>query len=331
MERLSEFDTFDPVSELLRAVRVRSTVYCRSVMRAPWGFGVEAHGNPAFHLVTSGRAWLQIDGAPDQEELAPGDLVVLPAGPRHWLRDDPRSPTRELEDILASSPPDAHHRLRHGGGGAPTRLLCGGFALDGAGSHPILDSLPPQLIVRGSHGRPVPWLAATISLLSVEASSNAPGAAEVVARLADSLLTQALRVALLELQAQDATRLRALRDPLIAKAVALIHSRPGRPWTVGELASEVALSRSEFAARFRSLVGESPVRYITRTRLAHAAALLRTSDASLADIAARSGYGTPFSFGKAFKRTFGIAPGAYRGEANGQPKLKVAATRRREG
>src|SRR5437660_4193047 len=102
MELLSEFDTSDPVSELLHVVRVRSTVYCRSVMRAPWGFGVEAHGNPAFHLVTSGRAWLQIDGAPDQEELAPGDLVVLPAGPRHWLRDDPRSPTRELEDILAS-------------------------------------------------------------------------------------------------------------------------------------------------------------------------------------------------------------------------------------
>jgi AraC-like DNA-binding protein len=330
MERLSEFDTFDPVSDLLRAVRVRSTVYCRSEMRAPWGFGVEAHGNPAFHLVTAGRAWLQIDGAPDQTELAPGDLVVLPVGPRHWLRDDPHSPATELEDILASTPLDAYHRLHHGGDGATTGLLCGGFALDGAGSHPILDSLPPLLIVPGSDGRPLPWLAATISMLSAETSSNAPGAEEVVTRLADSLLTQALRVALLELQAQGATHLRALQDPQLAKAIALIHARPEQTWAVGELASEVALSRSEFAARFRALVGESPIRYITRTRLAHAAVLLRTSDTSLADIAARSGYGTPFSFGKAFKRTFGIAPGAYRGQANGQPKLKVAATRRRE-
>jgi AraC-like DNA-binding protein len=263
-------------------------------------------------------------------QLDPGDLVVLPVGPRHWLRDDPQSPTTELEDILTSTSLDAHHRLHHGGGGAPTSLLCGGFALDGAGSHPILDALPPLLIVRGSDGRPVPWLAATISLLSAETNSNAPGAEEVAARLADSLLTQALRVGLLELHAQDATQLRALRDPQIATAIALIHSRPGRAWAVGELASEVALSRSEFAARFRSLVGESPIRYITRTRLAHAAELLRTSNASLADIAARSGYGTPFSFSKAFKRTFGIAPGAYRGQASGQPKLRVAATRRGE-
>src|SRR5207248_11390938 len=89
MELLSEFDTSDPVTELLRVVRVRSTVYCRSLMRAPWGFGVEAHGNPAFHVVTSGRCWLEIDGEADQTALAAGDLVVLPAGPRHWLRDDP--------------------------------------------------------------------------------------------------------------------------------------------------------------------------------------------------------------------------------------------------
>src|SRR5438067_13621308 len=82
MELLSEFDTSDPVSELLRVVRVRSTVYCRSLMRAPWGFGVEAHGNPAFHVVTSGRCWFEIDGELDQTALVAGDLVVLPAGPR---------------------------------------------------------------------------------------------------------------------------------------------------------------------------------------------------------------------------------------------------------
>src|SRR5256884_9041500 len=102
MELVSEFDTSDPVSALLRVVRVRSTVYCRSLMRAPWGFGVEAHGNPAFHVVTSGRCWLEIDGEADQTVLCAGDLVVLPAGPRHWLRDDPDTPATELEEILAT-------------------------------------------------------------------------------------------------------------------------------------------------------------------------------------------------------------------------------------
>jgi AraC family transcriptional regulator, alkane utilization regulator len=330
MELLSEFDTSDPVSELLRVVRVRSTVYCRSLMRAPWGFGVEAHGNPAFHVVTSGRCWLEIDGELDQTALAAGDLVVLPAGPRHWLRDDPGTPAIELEEILAMTPLDEHRRLHHGGRGRQSGLLCGGFALDGGTSHPMLRALPAMLVIRGSRGRPVPWLAATLAMLSAETASEAPGAEEVVARLADALLTQTLRLALLDLQANDDARVRTLGDPQIARAIALIHGQPERTWAVGELAFEVSLSRSEFATRFRDLVGESVLRYLTRTRLARAAVLLRTSDASLAQIAARTGYGTPFSFGKAFKRMFGIAPGAYRGQANGRPNLELAGSRRRE-
>src|SRR5437762_4723455 len=115
MELLSEFDTSDPVTELLRVVRVRSTVYCRSLMRAPWGFGVEAHGNPAFHLVTRGRCWLEVGEENEQVALARGDLVVLPTGRRHVLRDDPATPAPELDEILFETPPDEHRRLRHGG------------------------------------------------------------------------------------------------------------------------------------------------------------------------------------------------------------------------
>src|SRR5207248_9662487 len=231
---------------------------------------------------------------------------------------------------LATTPFDEHRRLRHGGGGRQSGLLCGGFALDGSASHPMLRALPAMLVIRGARGRPVPWLAATLSLLSAESASDAPGAEEVVARLADALLTQALRLALLDLQARDDARVRALSDPQIADAIALIHGQPERAWAVGELASEVALSRSELAARFRDLVGESVLRYLTRTRLARAAVLLRTSDASLAQIAARTGYGPPFSFSKAFKRVFGIAPGAYRGQANTVPNLEIADSRRHE-
>jgi transcriptional regulator GlxA family with amidase domain len=121
-----------------------------------------------------------------------------------------------------------------------------------------------------------------------------------------------LRAALTQLQSPEGTMLRALGDRHIAAAIELIHSRPEHGWTVGELAGKVALSRSAFAARFRELAGESPLRYVTRTRLANAATLLRTTDAPLAQIAATAGYGTEFAFSKAFKRTFGVAPGAYR-------------------
>jgi AraC family transcriptional regulator, alkane utilization regulator len=328
MELLTDFEAADEISELLRAVRVNSTVYCRSAMRAPWGFGVEAHGNPAFHVVTAGRCWLEVEGEPAQTQLRAGDLVVLPAGPRHWVRDDPHTPAPELEDILASTPLEDQHRLNYGGHGPYTGLLCGGFALDGGTQHPLLRALPTKLTIRGSDDQPIPWLASTLAMLRAETESDVPGAEEVVTRLADAMLTQALRAALTDLQARDQCRVRALGDPQISEAIALIHKQPERLWKVGDLASQVALSRSEFAARFRELVGESPLRYLTRTRLAHAATLLRTTDQPLAQIAARTGYGTAFSFSKAFKRAFGIAPGEYRGQANKRPKLEITNSRR---
>jgi AraC-like DNA-binding protein/mannose-6-phosphate isomerase-like protein (cupin superfamily) len=326
MDQLSDFDPSDPVSGLLRTVRLRSTVYCRSLMGAPWGFGVEAHGNPAFHVVTSGGAWLEVEGEATQVKLGPGDLVVLPTGHRHWVRDQPDSPAEELEEILAATPLDDHERLRYGGNGRRTGLLCGGFALEGSGAHPILRALPATIHIRGVRGQPVPWLAATLALLTDETTSEAPGAEEVVSRLADALLTQALRVAFADLAESNGAALLALRDRQIAAAIELINREPQRAWTVGELAAEVALSRSAFGSRFRQLVGESPKRYITRSRLAHAAALLRTTDASLAEVAAQIGYGSEFSFAKAFKRTFGVAPGAYRGQDQDVPGLSRETT-----
>jgi AraC-like DNA-binding protein len=324
MELLSDFDPADQVSQLLRAIRIRSTVYCRSLMAAPWGFGVEAHGSPAFHIVTAGRCWLEVDGEPGQIALAAGDLVLLPTGSRHWMRDEPATPATKLEEILATTPPGQHGRLRWGGSGPRTGLLCGGFSIEGGPAHPIFRALRPAVVIRGASGRPAAWLSATMALLSAETASDTPGAGEVMTRLADVLLTQALRAALNQLKSSGGPGLPALGDRRIASTIELIHSQPERRWSVAELASKAALSRSAFSARFRELAGESPQRYITRTRLAHAAALLRSTDAPLAQIAARTGYGTEFSFGKAFKRTFGTPPGAYRGQP-GTPRVQLFA------
>src|SRR5262249_57181460 len=137
MELLSDFDPADEVSQLLRVIRIRSTIYCRSVMGAPWGFGVQAHGHPAFHVVTAGSCWLEIDGQPGQISLAAGDLVVLPLGNRHWMRDAPGTPVTELEEILTTTPLDAGRRLWYGGSRPATRRLCGG------GSPPNRPPRPP--------------------------------------------------------------------------------------------------------------------------------------------------------------------------------------------
>jgi AraC-like DNA-binding protein len=317
MEQLTGSSSTDAISELLRAVRVRSTVFCRSSLGAPWGWSVEPRGHGTFHFVTEGACWLEVEGVDAQAQLAPGDLAVLPTGVRHWLRDDPASPTPSLDDVLRESPPDERLRMSHGGDGPRTTLLCGGFALEGGSSHPVLRTLPPVIHVRGASGRPEPWVASMLELVRAETASDAPGATEVVGRLADALVTQAVRMALLELDRAESGQLPLVQDPLVARAIELVHHRPERAWTVGELAGEVALSRSAFAARFRKHVGESPRRYANRARLALAARLLETTDATVAEIALRVGYENEFSFSRAFKRAFGLAPGTYRGRLAG--------------
>lgn len=147
----------------------------------------------------------------------------------------------------------------------------------------------------------------------------------MITRLTDALLTQALRLALTRPETADGTDVLALRDPRIAAAVRLIHQHPHRAWTVEELATQAALSRSAFTARFRQFVGAPPMRYATGIRLAHAAGLLQTTHATLVEIARRTGYANEFSLSKAFKRAYGVAPDTYRRHTDTPaPRLAVA-------
>ena len=324
MEAVRDSATPDLASRLLDSVRVRSTIYCRSTMGAPWGFSVEGHGNPSFHFIMRGSCWLEVDGEDDPLALLDGDLIVLPKGQRHSLRDQPGSPTEWLDDILAAMPPDADGRLRHGGEGTRSELLCGGFLLERE-ADPLLQALPTVIHVRRGTDGPAPWVSATLELIGAVAGSNGAGAEAVLRRLADAMLAQALRLALAELEIHDPAKAAALRDPQIAKGVDLIHRDHVRAWTVDELARAVGYSRSAFASRFRQLVGESPISYLTRTRLAIAATQLQRTDATLGEIALRVGYSGESSFSRAFKRAFGVSPGAYREKPSERPIELTAA------
>jgi AraC family transcriptional regulator, alkane utilization regulator len=306
MELLHTFEQEDEVSELLRSVRVRSTVWCRSELTAPWAFAVHARTLATFHLVLRGACWLEVDGVEDDVRLAAGDLVVLPHGAAHAVRDDPSTPTSFLDDILAAAPP-VEGVLHHGGGGEATEILCGALTLEGRHANPVLAALPPLVLLAGEGGRPSGPVAASVALLRAELASGGRGSEAMAARLADLLLTQALRAFL---AGRDG--ISGLRDPVLAPAVHLLNEHPERAWTVTELADSVALSRSAFSERFRRVTGEAPIRYLSRVRLTRAAECLRTSDATLAQVAALCGYGSEFSFSKAFKRAFGVSPGRYR-------------------
>ena len=310
MRSLGTFSETDGLSQLLLRLTVNSTVYCLSEMTAPWGFQVAARSGPAFHLLTSGSAWLEVQGQPEPIRLAAGDLVILPRGEGHVVRDSPKSAVTWLDSILADTPPVNGH-LSHGGGGERTELLCGGFAVEKLTARPLLEALPTIVHLRGSGGRAPEWLVSLIRMIAVEMASTGPGSEAVVTRLTDALLAQALRQCLAEADRAfgGAT---AVSDPQISRALRLIREHPDRRWTVPEMAAAVSLSRSAFAERFRAATGETPMQNLTRYRMARAAEYLRATRAGVREIARLTGYDSEVSVTKAFRRQYGTSPGAYR-------------------
>jgi len=310
MRTLGRFSDADGLSQLLLRLTVNSTLYCLSEVTAPWGFQVAARSSPAFHLLTAGSAWLEVEGQREPVRLAAGDLVILPRGEGHIVRDSPKSPVRWLDRILTETPPINGH-LSHGGGGQRSELLCGGFTVEKLTGRPLLEVLPTVVHLRGSGGRAPEWLVSLIRMIAVEMASTGPGSEAVVTRLTDALLAQALRQCLVDAD-RAAGGSTAVSDPQIARALRLIREHPDRQWTVPKMAAAVSLSRSAFAERFRAATGETPMQNLTRFRMARAAEYLRGSMAGIREIARATGYDSEVSVSKAFRRQFGTSPGSYR-------------------
>jgi AraC-like DNA-binding protein len=310
MDRLLDHES-DAISQLLGDLRVRSTLYCRSELRAPWGLAVKPAEVPVFHMVSHGHCWLEVAGLAEAIPLEAGDVVLLLTGSEHRLYDDPASGVEWLEDILHRIPAESG-RLGYGGRGDVTELICGWFELEGAPAHPLLASLPPVLRLGGGQPGGREWIQGLLAVLEIESSQDLPGGETMLARIADVVVAQAIRTFLVELAERDRPGFGALLDARIATAVRLFHADPAHPWTIGEMAKEVAMSRSSFASRFRQLTGEPPIRYLTRCRLARAASLLASGNTTIFAVARQVGYESESSLAKAFGRAFGESPGSYR-------------------
>jgi AraC-like DNA-binding protein len=309
-------DPLDALSEALRGIRFRSRVLCRSELSAPWGFTVRQSSGASFHFVVEGACFLETSEEPDLVPLTAGELVILPRGQTHTVRDAPASPSLLLDDLIAANPPDESGRLRLGGGGRPTVLLCGAFDFDGTDALPLLSALPPRMVVRS--GAPhAGWLRLLMDALVQDARRSGAGSGPLVDRLMDIVFIQAVRAHIGGLGGPDAGWLAAMRDPHLGAAIGALHGDPARAWTVARLARLVGMSRTAFATRFALLLGESPMKYLTRFRMARAIEHLRHGRMTLASIAEHVGYTSDVAFSKAFKRHVGIGPGAFRRGAAG--------------
>jgi AraC-like DNA-binding protein len=296
----------DLLGQMLERSRLRGGLYCRTVARAPWGLRFPARPESALHLVMAGTCLL-FQGT-ERVVLGPGDVVLLPHGAGHALADSARTPRQPLADWLAGWRGGPR---RIGGNGLEAVVLCGFFASDTPVAHPVLRLLPGRVHLRGAD-EAARALGPTVSLIDREYERGERGASVILSRLLDVLLVQILRAWADDQRPGEAGWLGAVRDPILARALGLMHAEPGRDWTVAELARRAGTSRPTLTRRFASEVRQSPHAYLTQLRMQEAAHLLRETDGSLGAIAERVGYRSEFAFNRAFHREMGAPPGAYR-------------------
>ncbi|MBZ0091794.1 MAG: AraC family transcriptional regulator [Sulfuricellaceae bacterium] len=307
-DRLAILDPMDPIEDIITAMRVESALYARLEAKAPWGIAFASGPHVRFGIVVRGHCWMSADGLPQPIALSGGDCFIVRADARFILQDETASPLLSCEAIFAGR---TSGTIVFGGDGMLTDIVSGRFAFDASAGEPLMSLLPPVLHIRVDHDRSR-LLQATLHLIAIETAEQALGTNLVVARLADVLFVQAVRAWCASDGCRTTGWLAALADRHLGAAVRAMHADVARRWTVESLAAEAGLSRSAFASRFRAVVGDTPLGYLTRWRIYRAKAMLRQSDLGIMEIAARVGYETDAAFSRVFKRTEGMAPGKYR-------------------
>jgi AraC-like DNA-binding protein len=264
-----------------------------------------------YHFVVEGTARAGVEGGPDLE-LLPGDIVVFPHGDPHQLSAGPGTNPVESGALLQRIAAGDLSPMRAGGGGAITRFVCGYLTLDPLLCGPILESLPPILKVNVRTDNAGHWLEQSILHLLDEAASSRAGSDAMLAKLSEALFVDTVRRYVAGLPDQTTGWLAGARDPVVGRSLALLHRRPGHPWTLAELAATVGVSRSALVARFTRYLAEPPIAYLTGWRLRVAAQALTSSSKGVAELAATVGYESEAAFNRAFKRAFGVPPARYR-------------------
>ena len=302
----------DPLGEALHFLRMNGAFYCRSELSAPWGLALPPMpGYAWFHVVTAGRIWLEAD-EPDPRWIQPGDLALVPHGEGHVLRSEPGAPAPGILELDREEVSERYEILRHGGGGAPTTLICGAVRFDHPAARNLVAILPGIIHIEAGGSPQMEWMQSTLRLMAAEARELRPGGEAVITRLGDILVIQAIRSWIETDPAARTGWLGALKDPQVGRAIALMHRDPGRGWTVASLADELAMSRSAFAARFTELVGEPVIGYLARWRMHLALSALKEDAVTVGQLADRLGYRSEAAFSRAFKRVIGVSPGAFR-------------------
>lgn len=312
----------DPLSQVLGAVRLTGGVFLEARFTAPWCTAaeitpddikpfIEAPGQIiAYHFVIEGRLLCTVEGEPPLE-ISGGEVVLLPRNDPHTLGSATGIPAIKSDTLIRPGEDGGLWQIDYGGGGTPTRVVCGFLATEQV-HNPLIATLPRLLKLDIRDGASRDWVEASVRFAARELQSGKFASSAVMSRLSELLFVEAVRDYASGLGAGQVGWLGGLRDPHVGRALALLHGRVDKDWTTEELAREVSMSRSAFNERFASLVGMPPIRYLTHWRLQLAKERLRDGRQSIAQIAHAVGYESEGAFNRAFKREFGEPPARWR-------------------
>jgi AraC-like DNA-binding protein len=298
--------SMDPMSEILGLLKPSGYGFRGLDAGGQWSIAFSAAAGLKCHALHSGSCWLRLEGSPNSVRLEAGDLVLLSGQGPFSLYTDPDADPIDGYDFFLATPPGETAVLD---GGGKVSGVGGFFKFESVHAAMMLNPLPPLIHIRaGATEGELIW---PITRLMRELRSPQPGGALVASHLAQTLLIEAFRLHLADRTTAGTGWLNALGEPRIRSALVAIHADPARRWKLEDLAAAAGMSRTSFATRFREILGEPAMEYLTRWRMVLAAQRLREERQSIAVVAPAVGYESESAFGAAFKRVIGLSPRSF--------------------
>lgn len=291
-------------------IRLDGVTYGVALLEAPWALSIPATRNSYFCLVRRGEAWFHPSvGHPRSIHVTEGAVITIPRGQAHmWSSDpDPRR-VRECAAYPLTAPISSSQE-------SGTEMFVGIAPLTpGPPITHLTDALPPFLHIDIGERRMLSHLNAIIALIEYEICNRDDliDTQAVLRRLSEVVAIDCARFALTRTERAMPSWLAGMTDPTIMQALSRLHERACEQWDVSSLARQLGLSRSAFAKRFKSVVGEGPMHYLARIRIQAAAAEIRGGRSSLHEIASALGYQSEAAFSRAFSHYMGMSPGRFR-------------------
>ncbi len=297
----------DALSEILELIKLKSAVYFKSDFSAPWGMKINSGPYAQFHMVLKGKCILQI---PNQNsiDLYAGDIVIFPFGNEHSIADTLDSRKEEGLKVVESIWND---KSLFTGNNFATTLICGHFEFDRNTKHAFVQSLPQYIHLADLDRREFSWLENISNLIIQESNAEQMGNSIAINKLAEVLFIHIIRAYILQ-NKEEKGFLAALKNSKLNTILKLVHSSPEKNWTLENLSTEAGMSRTLFANKFKEVVGETPLQYITNWRILKAKQFLAEGSESISEIAEKVGYSSEAAFNRVFKKKVLKTPAVFR-------------------